>query len=104
MDHNRRLVLEGRSILMSALQQPSPVPDEMIGSMATLRLPVPGPELGSAFDVDPLQTELFEKYRVEVPIFAFPAPGARCLRISAQVYNHVDEYRSLARALTELVA
>ncbi len=104
MQRNRRLALEARRILMSALQQPCPVPDEMIGSMATLPLPVAGPVLGSAFDVDPLQTELFQQYRVEVPIFAFPGPGARCLRISAQLYNHVDEYRVLARALTELVS
>ncbi len=104
MRENHRLALTGRDILLQTLSQEPAAPDEMLGSMATVQLPLRGPALGSAFDVDPMQTQLFEQHRVEVPIFSFPEPGARCLRISAQIYNREAEYHALASALSALLA
>jgi isopenicillin-N epimerase len=104
MRDNHQLALTGRDILLRALAQEPAAPDDMLGSMATLPLPMRGPVLGSAFDVDPLQTRLFEDHHVEVPIFSFPQPGARCLRISAQMYNRQADYHALAQALSQLQA
>ena len=98
--HNRALVLAGRQILCDALGQPPPAPEEMIGSLASV--PVPDGEVDpsrSPLYEDPLQAALFARHHIEVPVPPWPAPPRRLIRISAQLYNDVDEYRVLAAAL-----
>jgi isopenicillin-N epimerase len=97
---NRALALEARGLLAEALDVGPTAPDEMIGSLAALRLP-DAPTAGpvSAFDVDPLQRALFERHRIEVPIMPWPGPPSRLLRVSAQAYNAIEDYQALARAL-----
>jgi len=52
---------------------------------------------------------LFERYRIEVPVFQWPPvaqrerPRLRLLRISAQAYNVLADYERLAQALRDLV-
>jgi len=100
---NRALALEGRRALCEALGIAPPCPDEMIGSLASVPLP-PGsggaPE--SSLYGDPLQDELLERWRIEVPIVPWPAPPRRLVRISAQAYNRPEHYTLLAQALTDL--
>jgi len=98
--HNHDLALAGRALLCEALDCEAPAPDDMIGSLATVPLP-PGRTTGavSAWDVDPLQTALYDEDQVEVPIMPFPAPPARVVRISAQAYNKLDDYARLADGL-----
>ena len=101
-EHNRRLLLAGRDLVLDALGTVAPVPDDMLGSLSSILLPEAGSsELRprSAFDVDPLQRELFEQHRIEVPIMWSVAANARVIRISAQAYNDLGEYRRLADAL-----
>jgi isopenicillin-N epimerase len=74
----------------------------MIGSMASLPLP-DGDPATRAFQPDPLQTALFDRYGIEVQISAWPEPPQRTLRISAQLYNTPDEYPALAAALRGLL-
>jgi isopenicillin-N epimerase len=102
---NRQLALEARDELCRALGAEPPCPDEMLGSMAALPLP-PGAAgaPASALYTDPLQAELLERWRIEVPIIPWPAPPARLVRISAQLYNSLEQYRLLADALTMLLA
>jgi len=52
---------------------------------------------------DELQGRLFDEYRIEAPVIAWPAPPKRLIRISAQLYNHLGQYSYLAAALRELV-
>jgi isopenicillin-N epimerase len=92
--HNRALALEGRRILCNALGVEPPAPDSMIGSLAAVALPD-----GDALD---LQRRLWER-KIEVPIVPWPAPPRRLVRISAQLYNHADQYRQLATALLDLI-
>ena len=40
-----------------------------------------------------------EKHRVEVPIFPWPAPAGRTLRVSLPAYAEVDDVRRLADVL-----
>jgi isopenicillin-N epimerase len=97
---NRALALEARSLLAGALGVEPPAPEEMIGTLASLRLPDGQPAgQASAFDVDPLQRALFERHRIEVPVFSWPAAPRRWVRISAQAYNSIEDYRALAAAL-----
>jgi isopenicillin-N epimerase len=95
MRRNRALALEARRLLCSALGIPEPAPESMIGSLATVPLP-DGP-------AEPLQRALWEKHRIEVPLWNFPAYPRRILRVAAQVYNSLDDYRALVEALRSLL-
>ena len=53
--------------------------------------------------LDPLRDELYAKHRIEVPVIAWPAPPARLMRISAQLYNDLGDYQRLASALGSLL-
>jgi isopenicillin-N epimerase len=100
---NRELALEGRRMLCEALGIEPPSPESMIGSMASVPLPdadVDPEHAGPAFDT--LERELFDNHRIDVPIFDWPTPPKRVLRISAQLYNTLDQYRYLAEALGTL--
>ena len=102
---NRRLALQARDELCRALGVEPGCPDEMVGSMAALPLPPGAPgSTTSALYTDELQSAMLRQFRIEVPIIPWPAPPARLVRISAQVYNRPEQYRRLAAALVELLA
>jgi isopenicillin-N epimerase len=105
MRRNRALALEGRAILCAALRIPEPAPAEMIGSLAAVPLPDsrgPAPVPGSLYD--PLQRTLYDRHRIEVPVFTFPEHPRRLVRISAQLYNSRAQVELLARALIEALS
>ncbi len=97
---NRALALAARCVLADRLGVALPCPDEMIGSLATLPL---SDGDGIRRDLDPLQDALWERHRIEVPVIPWPAPPRRVLRVSAQLYNGLDQYERLADALEELL-
>ena len=98
---NHELVLEGRDIIANVLDTPPPLPNDMLGSIAALALPAPMTADDSIFDE--LMVDLHHKWKIEVPVFAWPEPPNRVIRISAQQYNTVADYERLAKALqTEL--
>jgi isopenicillin-N epimerase len=96
--HNHDLAMLGREKLCRALGTTPPVPEEMIGSLASVVLPatqLPASTTG----LDPLQTLLWEKHRVEVPVMHWPQPALRLLRISPQIYNSPEQYDYLAKLI-----
>jgi isopenicillin-N epimerase len=97
---NRETVLAGRELLCRALDVDPPCPEEMIGSLASVPL-ADGSATPSSSPLytDPLQDELLERWGIEVPVVPWPEPPARLVRISAQAYNELDDYRVLAEAL-----
>jgi isopenicillin-N epimerase len=103
MARNRALALAARKILCKALRTAESCPEEFIGSMASVSLPDAAadevPRL--PFNEYPLQDRLREKHRIEVPIISWPAPPRRWLRISAQLYNSLPQYKQLAEVLNE---
>ncbi len=103
---NRALVLGARRLLCETLGLEPPAPEAMIGSLATVLLPPAArtDEPPSAFRVDPLQDELFTAHHIEVPVFTWPQPPERLLRVSAQAYNTLDDYERLCRALPGALA
>ncbi len=101
--HNRDLALAGRDLLCRAIGTPPPAPASMIGSLASMQLPMSSTPVGP-HGIDPLQTRLFERHRIEVPVMRWPAPALRLLRISPQIYNTLAQYELLASAVTELAA
>lgn len=95
---NRALAVEGRHVLLTALDAPSPAPESMLGSMAAVPLP-DGARAAESTRFDPLQDRLLEVHRIEVPVIAWPAAPRRVLRISAQQYNVIGDYERLVAAL-----
>ena len=99
---HRRLTLDARWEICSALCVDRPCPDEMIGSLAAV--PLPGRDLRSrlpAGGLDPLQEHLFQDCSIEVPVTLWSEPPRRAIRISAHLHNTFEQYRYLAAALTE---
>jgi isopenicillin-N epimerase len=101
MARNRELALEARRLLCAEVGTPPPCPDEMIGSIASVRLP-DGPTTEVFWrHPDPLQQRLFDGWGIEVPIMSWPAAPHRLVRVSAQLYNTRDHYIRLAEALAK---
>jgi len=102
MRRNHDLAVAGRDLLMDLLGIDEAAPESMLGSMATL--PLPDHELGESlglFREDPLARLLHEKHGIEVPVPHWPEPDRYKIRISAQLYNSLEDYEALAAALAE---
>lgn len=103
---NHTLLLQARALLCERLSAAPPADERFLGSLATIPLPPASQEHSrvSAFDVSPLQQALFGRHRIEVPVFDWPGPEQRWVRISAHLYNELWEYEQLAHALGEELA
>ena len=95
MARNRELALAARTVLCGALNVPPPCSDGCIGSLASVPLP-------EALSHEWLAGLLREKHHFELPVIPWPAPTKRVIRVSAQLYNSLPEYRRLADVLTKL--
>jgi isopenicillin-N epimerase len=110
MAANHDLALAARDLLCRAFDVVPPAPDDMLGSMATVPLPAPGPS-ASGPDLGAISEALWRRFQIEVPIVMMPAPGRAdgpdahelYVRISAQRYNVLDQYARLADALIEIL-
>lgn len=88
------LVQEGRRVVAGALGVDLPHPDDprLYASMAAI--PVPA---GRGEDAFPRTAAFFERHHIEVSFMAYDE--RLWVRISANAYNHPDDYRRLAAAL-----
>jgi isopenicillin-N epimerase len=105
MRRNHALAVAGRRLLCELLRQEPPCPEAMLGAMATIPLPERAgePRPAGSYEIHPLQTRLFEEFGIEVPILYWPSPPDRFLRISAQVYNSLPQYRRLGEVLSQVL-
>ena len=105
MRSNRELALAARRVLCDALEIPSPCPDELIGSLASVPIPDATDRTPSKnpLYLDALQDRLLAEFGIEVPVVPWPAPPQRLLRVSAQLYNALPQYERLAGALRRLL-
>ena len=94
---NHELALRGREELLRALQLDATAPGSMIASMASV------PIRDRRAESDDVMAALVQR-RIEMLIEPWPSAPHRVLRISAQVYNWVEEYEALASALAEILA
>ena len=101
MERNHAQALRGRAILLDSLGLAEPCPASMIGSTATVPLPAAAP--GSPVErLEPEALTAWARARgVEPVFFHWPDAGGRLVRVSAQAYNHDDQYRALAAILPE---
>ncbi len=98
MSANHALAVQARELLMNSLQIAAPCPASMLGSMAALPLPPAAPGSPAAgLDSQGLH-DWFRQRGVETWLHPHPMP---LLRISAQLYNSIDEFRQLAGLLAQ---
>lgn len=100
--HNRALAVAARRRLCAELDLPVPCPEAMLGAMATLELPAKFQGRRKTQKIDPEQQRLYDRFRIELPLVRFGSPERRYFRVCAHVYNHLEEYAYLARALRQL--
>ncbi len=106
MRRNHDLAVAARRFLCQKLKATPPCPEEFLGSMAAIPLPDASGEvsLQPPLFTDTLHDRLQTEYAIEVPIMPWPAHPQRWLRLSAQLYNSLAQYRKLAQVLSDLGA
>jgi len=101
MARNRALAVRARATLCDALAVAAPCPESLLGSLASLPLPAPEPGApASRLDHEGMMNWLRER-GVESWLFPWPGPAGKLVRVSAQLYNHEEQYRRLGRLLRE---
>lgn len=105
-ERNHALALDARDLLCEMLGIRAPAPDEMVGCMAAVALPIetePGRVQGVELYDDPVHDHL-AGLDMQVMITPWPqrpdgGPWRRLVRISSAAYNELDQYQRLAAAL-----
>lgn len=101
MQRNHDLALEARDVIFKECGLPHSCPSEMVGAMVSIVLPNdPAPYVPGFLSV---QAILWDRYRVEVQAYYWPAYPSRLLRFSCQAHNCIDQYVYLAKALNEIL-
>ncbi|HET9933369.1 MAG TPA: aminotransferase class V-fold PLP-dependent enzyme [Polyangiaceae bacterium] len=95
---NRTLVLEARALLGERLGAVPSAPSDFVGSMATVTLPAAGLPAPAA-----LSRRLLEEHRIEVPVFTVNGSRDCAFRVSAHLYNALEDYQHFASALELIV-
>lgn len=99
MQRNHALAIAARKLICAKLQIDLPCPDEWIGSMASIPISDATKKSSPPWFLDPLQDELLAQHRIEIPVVPWPASPKRLIRFSAQLYNSLPQYETLAAAL-----
>ncbi|HEY8697424.1 MAG TPA: aminotransferase class V-fold PLP-dependent enzyme, partial [Rhizomicrobium sp.] len=93
---NQALAAEAAELLADSLSAPISAPASMRGAMASLCLD----PLGGDPEAARLLRLALRKTGIVAPVSAFA--GGLWIRISAQIYNEIGDYRRCARTLAEL--
>ena len=99
---NHELTVWAHELLCNAwdVEPISPLDGSMIGSIASVS--VPESVRTKYTEPETLMAELYERYRIEVPVMLWNERWY--LRVSAQAFNDPEEYQALADAVLELGA
>lgn len=98
-EQNHHLVYKAATKIADELGVALPAPESMIGSICNIPMP-DGEKPEKSFNTNTvLKKKLLEKYKIEVPVFIFPQAPNQWLRISAQLYNSMEQYDYLLDCL-----
>lgn len=101
MSRNHVLALDARAILCAALGVAAPAPESMVGSIASVPLPVPAPGSPAGGLSHEGLMDWFRERGIETWLYPWPCDGGKLIRVSAQLYNTREEYQNLAARLLE---
>ncbi|KAI5776334.1 pyridoxal phosphate-dependent transferase [Geopyxis carbonaria] len=94
---NHDIAIKARTLLCETLNIPEPCPEHMIGCMSTMPLPdTIGPQREGML---PLQRRLWDEFRCQMPVYAWPTHPRRVFRISVQAFNFWKQYEWLAEVM-----
>ena len=74
----------------------------MLASIATIKLNFEDFTDLSIHKPDSIHLDLLNEYKIQVPVWYWPNPEGRYMRISAQIYNSLEEYEFLVFALNNV--
>lgn len=94
----RELAGNAAGLLADAWGMTLPFPENAIGAMATLPLPLD--DAATRESAAALHDHLWNEQRIEVPVMAFNE--RLWVRISAQVYNDISDYAALGEAIRRM--
>ncbi len=96
-NHNHSLAVSMQSKLIDAWKSESlsPIDGSMIGSMATVQLPIGFPLVEKTTDA--MRTWIYDQYQIEALII--PWQDRTVVRISAQLYTQLDDIDRLIQAV-----
>ena len=101
MSDNHQLAIRARRVIAERLGLEIPCPDSMISALATLILPDRNDSSHlSHDDEDPLHRWLADR-GVQVPVWTWPSPAGRYIRVSSHLYNSIEQYAHLADMLVQ---
>lgn len=98
MKRNHKLVIKGRAIICEKMGIKEWAPDELTGSITTLKLNSKA-VIDEKTGLDVIQLELFDRFGIEALITTIYPTDNRILRLSAALYNCEDDYVKLGDAL-----
>jgi isopenicillin-N epimerase len=75
----------------------------MVSSIAAVEMPDEGDVGPMSLEGDPYHNFLLDEFGIQVPVFPWMHHNKRYIRISAQLYNHVEEYEFLADCLSKSI-
>ncbi|MGJ5672736.1 MAG: aminotransferase class V-fold PLP-dependent enzyme [Nostochopsis sp.] len=96
---NHQLALQARQLLCETLQVLPPCPEEMIGSMAIVPMPI----VLENRNFLSIRDELFDRFNIQVQVVPWEETPKLLVRISAQIYNTIEEYEYLGKAIAQLI-
>ena len=98
--HNHTLAVEAAEMLARAWGTQVGASGSFVGSMAMIALPFQRPVAPEA--ALSIRAELLADYKVQVPVNALR--GRFWVRISAQIYNEIEDYQRLGDAIDKMKA
>lgn len=99
MARNRALARRGRELLCAAFGTSPLAPESMLGAMASVALPA----AAAARDPEDLR-ERCRRAGIETWLMRAPDNALTAVRLSAQLYNHEEQYARLGRRLLDELA
>ena len=101
---NKKMIIEGRNLLSRTLGTTLPVPEKNIGFISNILIGSGNLPVHFFNNIHPIQEQLFQEYKIEVPVFVFNRDEPRLwIRISAQAYNSISQYEYLSNALKNIL-